>query len=222
MRPTFDQRDDQMLFRLDEVDQRYDDVLRQCFWKRDDRGWFRPYPMDAPYLERIMPYFTANAERMFAQLAYFEPIPWQHALLAFADRVRGSDIDWWLTGSCAACIRGVSLNPHDVDIMIDSRCVTAVADCFADVLIEPIVDTGGWLTKDFGVLFCHARIDIASDPAAVLDNPEPADCGPYARQHLEEVQWRGRTFLVPPLELQASVNQRRGRLDRAALIRAHL
>lgn len=106
--------------------------------------------------------------------------------------------------------------------MIDSRCVTAVTDRFADVLIEPIVDTGGWLTKDFGVLFWHARIDIASDPAAVLDNPEPADCGPYARQHLEEVQWQGRTFLVPPLELQEAVNQRRGRLDRAALIRARL
>lgn len=222
MRPNFEQCGDQMLFRLDQVDRRYDDVLRQCFWQHDDRGWYRPYPAGARYLDRIMPYFAANAERMFSQLAYFEPIPWQDALLAFADRVSGTEIDWWLTGSCAACIRGVPLDPHDVDIMIDSRCATAVADRFADVLIEPIVDTGGWLTKDFGVLFWHARIDIASDPAAVLDDPEPADCGPYARRHLEEVRWRDRTFRIPPLALQAAVNQRRGRLDRAALIRSHL
>jgi hypothetical protein len=159
---------------------------------------------------------------MFAQLAYFEPVPWQDALLAFADRAAGSGIDWWLTGSCAACIRDVALNPHDVDIMIDSRSSAAVADLFADVLMEPLVDTGGWLTKEFGVLFWHARIDIASDPSADLDDPEPADCGPYAREHLQTVRWRGRTFRVPPLALQASINRRRGRLDRVALIQARL
>lgn len=222
MRPTFELQDDQMVFRLDAVDRRYDDVLRQCFWQHDERGWFRRYPADARHLARIMPYFEANAERMFAQLGYFEPVPWPDALQAFVDRVAGTDIDWWLTGSCAACVRGIPLEPHDVDIMIDSRCVEAVADQFADVLIEPIVDTGGWLTKDFGVLFWHARIDIAGDPAAVLDDPEPADCGPYARAHLEEVNWRGRVLRVPPLALQAAVNQRRGRTDRAELIRASL
>jgi hypothetical protein len=222
VRPTFQQLNNQILFRLDDVDPRYDSVLLQCFWQRDDRGWFRPYPAEAPQLDRIMPYFAANAERMFAQLGYFEQVPWQEALLAFADRAAGSDIDWWLTGSCAACIRDIPLNPHDVDIMIDSRSVPTVTELFSDVLIEPLVDTGGWLTKDFGVLFWHARIDIASDPAVCLDDPEPADCGPYAWEHLQEIQWRGRVFRVPPLELQAAVNHRRGRLDRAALIRARL
>jgi hypothetical protein len=42
-----------------------------------------------------------------------------------------------------------------------------VADASADVTIEPVVDTGGWLTRDFGV-FWHRRIDIASDPVVVL------------------------------------------------------
>ena len=222
MRATLNDLDDRVVFRLHDVDPRYDQVLGQCFWQRDAQGWFRTYPAGAAHLDTVKPYFAANAERMFAQLGYFAPIPWQEALLAFADRVDGADVDWWLTGSCAACIRGVPLDPHDVDIMIDSRCTTAVADRFADVTIEPLVDTGGWLTKEFGVLFWHARIDIASDPAAVLDQPQPADCGPYARQHLEEVRWKGRTFRVPPLALQVSVNQRRGRTERAALIQAHL
>lgn len=219
MRVTFTDLADLVDFRLDDVDPRYDPVLEQCFWQRDDRGWHRTYPADAAHLDRVMPYFAANAERMFAQLGYFAPIPWQRALLDFADRLAGTDVDWWLTGSCAACIRGVPLNPHDVDIMIDSESTTAVVDRLADVLIEPFVDTGGWVVREFGVLFWHARIDLASDPAPILDQPEPADCGPYAAGHLEEVRWQGRTFRVPPLALQESVNRRRGRLERAALLR---
>ncbi|MDQ1289294.1 MAG: hypothetical protein QG622_2860 [Actinomycetota bacterium] len=222
MQVRFDNVNDQVIFRLLDVDPRFHDVLRQCFWATDGDSWFRPYPADARHLDRIRPYFAAQAERMFSQLGYFEPVPWERALLAFADRAAGTTIDWWLTGSCAACIRGVPLNPHDVDIIIDSGSADEVAGRFADVLIEPIVDTGGWLTKEFGVLFWHARIDIASDPVAALDDPEPSDCGPYARAHLEEVTWQGRTFRVPPLELQASINQRRGRSDRASLIQAHL
>jgi hypothetical protein len=65
------------------------------------------------------------------------------------------------------------MNPHDVDIMTDSKSIEEITDVFSDYLIEPIVDTNGWLTKDFGVIFLHARIDIASDPQEILDIPEP-------------------------------------------------
>lgn len=82
----------------------------------------------------------------------------------------------------------------------------------------PVVDTNGWLTRDFGVIFLHARIDIASDPQDILDIPEPVDCGPYARQNLETIQWNEYEIKVPPLELQLNVNKRRERTDRVKLI----
>lgn len=78
------------------------------------------------------------------------------------------------------------------------------------------------MTKDFGVLFLHARIDIASDPQACLDDPEPVDCGPYAKEHLDTVTWNGYDIKVPPLSLQLHVNKLRGRHDRARLIQDYM
>jgi hypothetical protein len=47
-----------------------------------------------------------------------------------------------------------------------------------------------------------------------LDNPEPIDCGPYAKNNLETMNWEGYTIKVPPLELQLNVIKLRGRIDR--------
>lgn len=64
---------------------------------------------------------------MFDQLGYFAPIPWDAALYEFVSKLEGADIDWWLTGSSAVCIRGIALNPHDVDVMVASADVPALA-----------------------------------------------------------------------------------------------
>jgi hypothetical protein len=106
--------------------------------------------------------------------------------------------------------------------MVDSCDVAKISDIFSDHLIEPIVDTNGWVTKDFGVIFRHARIDIASDPQESLDDPEPIDCGPYAKANLEEVNWRGFVIRVPPLQLSLNVNKQRGRTDRVEAIENYL
>jgi hypothetical protein len=39
---------------------------------------------------------------------------------------------------------------------------------------------------------------------------------------LETIHWQGYAIRVPPLDLQLAVNERRGRLERAAVIRAAL
>ncbi|MCB0031836.1 MAG: hypothetical protein KDE28_28190, partial [Anaerolineales bacterium] len=143
-------------------------------------------------------------------------------LLTFADRVAGTGVDWWLTGSCAACVRGIPLKPHDVDIMVDARNIGLLRELFQDDTIEPIVDSSGWVTKDFGVLFLGCRVDIASDPQPILDQPEPVDCGPYAKTVLETVSWRGHQLRIPPIELQLNANRRRQRVERVRLIEEYM
>lgn len=208
----------QVQFLLRDVDPLLDPIMEMCFWSRDDLGWRRPFPADARHLDKAMACLRRHGQAMFEQLAYLRPVPWKEALLAFAERANRAGLFWWLTGSCSACIRGFALNPHDVDIMFDSKDADALADLFQDQLIHPIVDTGGWLTKDFGVLFWHARIDLASDPAAMLDDPEPIDCGPFARQNLQTVMFEGLEIRVPQIELLIAANRRRGRMDRVAVL----
>lgn len=209
-------------FRITDFDPKYIPVFEMCFYQPQENAYQKTFPADLPNLEQIKSYYAAHAQEMFNQLGYFAPIPWQDALCFFLERVQSTSIRWWLTGSCAACIRGIDLNPHDVDIMVDSRDIPQIEECFADVIIEPIINTQGWLTKDFGVLFAHARIDIASDPVAALDDPEPLDCGPYAQAHLEQVNWRGFDIPVPPLSLQIAVNRKRERWERVQRMQAWL
>ncbi len=211
-----------VVYRLSDYDPVYEKAFQMCFYEQDEKGYFKTFPASYRYTQNVMQRFEAYAPVMFDQLLYRIPVPWEDALEAFCQRVQGSGLSWWLTGSCAACIRGVELHPHDVDIMIDSKQCSLVEDLFAHELIEPLRDTSAWVTKDFGVLFLEARIDIASDPSEKLDYPSPGDCGPYAMAHLEKVNWRGYEILVPPLQLQVDVNHRRGRTQRAEKIRALL
>lgn len=222
MEVTFENNENNVVFRLSNFDPKYEDVFKMCFYEKDGNSYIKSFSKHIPNLKKIMVNYKENAQEMFDQLGYFKPIPWEIALYEFVKKVDGTDIDWWLTGSCAACIRGIKLNPHDVDIMIDSQYINSISDIFVDYIVEPIIDTGGWLTKDFGVIFNHARIDIASDPQACLDDPVPIDCGPYAKEHLEIVNWKGFEIKVPPLELQLNINRKRGRIDRAKLIQEHM
>jgi hypothetical protein len=193
-----------------------------CFYEKVDDAYIKRFPASTPDLDKIMAHYEKYAEEMFLQLVYQRPIPWEKGLLDFVRRVSHSDVDWWLTGSCAVCLRGISLSPHDVDIMVDSRSVDLIRALFRDNIIEPIIDTNGWLTKDFGVLFLDCRIDIASDPQGSLDEPEPVDCGPYAKSMLESIDWNGYEVRIPPIELQLNANRRRQRIERVKLIEEYI
>jgi hypothetical protein len=132
---------------------------------------------------------------MFDQCGYFTEIPWQEGLKSFCSIIYETDIDWWLTGSCATCIRGIELKPHDIDIMVKSEYLDEVIELFSDYIIEPIIDTNGWIIKYFGVVFLHSRIDLAFDRYSIK---------------------------VPPLRLQINTNKLRGRDDRVEKINNYL
>jgi hypothetical protein len=222
MKVSFDEKDGIARYLVSDFDDKYERLLEMCFYEKTKEGYVKRYPAGSKYLDRMMSRYSEFAPLMFDQLGYFTDVPWEKGLDSFCSLLEGTGVDWWLTGSCAACIRGVPLNPHDIDVMVDSRDVPALTEILKDALIEPIADTRGWLTKDFGVVFLHCRIDIASDPSPALDCPNPADCGPYAKARLETVLWRGHAIKVPPLELQIGVNRARGRVDRVELMERFL
>lgn len=222
MKVLFEECRDKVIFRVYDFDSKYEDILKMCYYQLDSNSYIKQFPKNIKNLEKIQIHYMKHFQEMFSQLGYFSPIPWKDALLAFLEMTKGKQINWWLTGSCAACIRGIPLNPHDVDIMIDSKDIDKINEVFEDYLIEPIIETNGWLTKDFGVIFLHSRIDIASDPQECLDEPEPVDCGPFAKKNLEEITWEGYSIKIPPINLQLNVNKIRGRWERVKLIQEYM
>lgn len=213
---------DKIAFNISNYHEKYEDIFKMCYYQKKGNNYYKEFSADIKNINKIADYFKNNAQEMFDQLGYFKPIPWQKAFLAFLQIIDGHDIDWWLTGSCACCIRGIPLNPHDVDIMINSKDADKISELFSDYIIEPIINTGGWLTKDFGVIFLHARIDIASDPVEALDYPLPIDCGPYAKKYLQELEWQGFKIRVPPLQLHINANEKRGRSERVSILKKYL
>ena len=220
---SFGQDNENVIFQIDNVEAKYEPVLLgTCFYQRGGASFIKKFPKHTKDLAVIQRNYARDAELMFRQLCEVDPVPWEKALSEFLTRVAGVGINWWLAGSCAACVRGIQFKPHDIDIMIDGKDVDTINKLFIDYVVEPIIDSSGWVTKDFGVIFLHARIDIASDPQDRLDKPVPVDCGPYAKEHLEEVLWNNYRVRVPPVNLILNANKRRGRNDRVKLLEEYI
>lgn len=171
---------------------------------------------------RIGEQFCTHAETMLLQTARAVTTPWESALEAWLRRTEGQGISWWLGGSAALAVRGLAVQPRDFDIITDDAGAHRLGELLRDVQIEPVVPVQGWICRWFGRAFLQARFEWVGGVTAEADQPTVSDFGPVAGQQLEAVDWRGTTILVPPLALQLAVSERRGLVERTALIRAAL
>lgn len=222
MEISFKEDENNVLFVVSNSLPEYKNVFESSFYSLENGSYVKRFPKNIQNMDKIKANFKKYAEDMFGQMGYFKEVPWEDALLDFINKVEGTDIDWWLTGSCATCLRGIDVQPHDIDIMLSSKDIDIINDIFGDYIVEPIRSSKGWVVNYFGVLFIGARIDLAFDPEDFVDNPEPVDFGPYAIKNLEEINWKGKIVKIPPLNLQLQVNKRRGRNDRVRAIEDYM
>ncbi len=170
---------------------------------------------------RIYDRFAACIETMVLQSARLVPVPWDDALLEVLRRVEGEGLDWWLYGSAALAVRGLDVQPGDVDLNVADA--EAAGRRVADVLGAPVARFTGWVAGSAGRAFCHAIVEWLSDPRPELDDPAaPHEQGPFVVDELETVRWRGHEVRVPRLLVQLRVCEERGLTERAALIRSAL
>jgi hypothetical protein len=168
----------------------------------------RRFPGDAPYATGAVERFEEHAERMVYQAARVDTTPWRRALEEVVSRAPADG--WFLAGSAALAVRGVAVEPRDVDLVaFDDESCAQLAAALEDVLVEPLVG-GGRLGECWFRAFSHARIECVGGPHASHDKPHPSDFGPLAIARLATVRWRGWDVRVPPLELQLASRQRRG------------
>lgn len=182
-------------------------------------GLARAYPSNTPRLDELYQQFSRAAEAMILQRAGVQPVPWKEALQALLQRMEGQNISWWLAGSCALAARGLDIAPGDLDLVTDESGSQRLAEILSDVLVGPVEDASGWISRWFGRAFLHARIEWIGGPIAAADAHGVTEFGPAAASSLETIRWRNYTLHVPPLEIQLQVNERRGMIDRVERIK---
>lgn len=172
--------------------------------------------VDADVFER----FRSALPPMLRQAARLEQAPWRAALREAARILATHRVDWWLAGSAALAVRGVPVEPRDIDLVVAEDDARRVAAAFAEALVEPPGEPTGWIARFFGRAWLGARVEWVAGVAPWVDEPEPADFGAAAAARLETIRWEGRELRVPPLELQRAVSIRRGLHERVTAIDA--
>jgi len=198
------------------------DAARGLYFAETPDGWAKTWPADTVGLDSIYLNFERLAPDMIFQTAHTQPVPWDKALDAFLRIVGNEPIDWWLAGSTALSIRGMSIEPRDLDIITDGRGAARLGELLADHLVEPVLCHDGWIARWWGRAFLHARIEWVGDVLPEVDDGNPTDFGPYAAASLEAITWQGHTLRLPPLDLQLAVTRRRGLTERVGIIERFL
>ena len=182
--------------------------------RRSATRWFPP----SPGLDRYFQRFAASIERMVLQKAGRCAVPWDAALLELLRRVEGTRLRWWLYGSGALAVRGLAVQPRDIDLRVDDAALAG--DVCDDLLVTPVERLDGWVAKHAGRAFCHAVLEWLAEPDPELDDPgAPSEQGVFVEPDLEALAWRGHVIRVPPLAAQLRSCEQRGLAERAALIR---
>lgn len=213
--------EDAIVFIAEDIPPQYQDALQSLAFVKTEDGMVRFFPKDTPHLTRAFVRYERSLEAMLQQAAHEIPVPWEAALEGLLQRIRPLATDWWVTGSLAYALRGLPIEPGDLDFVIEGDGAWQWNEALVEFLIEPTYETS-WFCKYWGRAFHHARIewvgaiDPASDFAYVQDFYLPV------RDHLETVTWRGYPVRIPPLEPMLKLEEMRGRLDRVNLVRKAL
>lgn len=174
------------------------DRLIKMGWQPEGAGVFRRRLSNSGDVARIFANFDAHIEEMILQSAGLRPVRWQEALAEFVDRVAGPFADrglrWWLYGSGALAVRGLDVEPGDLDLAVDDPWLAG--ELLADRLVEPVTRMQGWVADSGGRAFCGAIVEWLSGAHPTGAVP-PHEQEPAAASHLELVSWRGRSVPVP-------------------------
>jgi hypothetical protein len=206
---------DEALFVLLDLDDDERAAARDLFFaENEDGGFVKRFAADGA--AACYPRFARCAQELLDQTARRRPARWEEALATLLDRAAG--VDWWLGGSAALAVRGLAVAPRDLDLVTSAAGAEELARRLADLLVEPLTVSEGWIATHFARAFAGARIEWAGAVSAAADDGGVTDFGPTAAVRLETVAWRGHALRVPPLELQLEVARRRGLHDRVAEI----
>jgi hypothetical protein len=160
----------------------YQDRLVKMGWQPSCGGLFTRRLDDAGDVDAIFQRFSRYIELIVRQSARLEPIDWERGLAEFADRVTKGGVSWWLYGSGALAVRGLDVQPGDLDLHVDDAAT--VGQLMVGLLVEPVTQLRGWVADAGGRAYAGVVIEWLAGAHPTSFEP-PYEQEEAAAQHLD-------------------------------------
>ena len=135
-------------------------------------------------------------------------------------RLKGSDVNWALTGSVSFALQGVLVEVHDIDVQTDAAGAYEIERRFSDCLVESVsYPSDDRIRSHFGALIIDGiRVEICGAIQKRLPDGTWEDPVDPAR-HKCSVQVEGTSLPVLALEYECVAYRILGRMEEAELLR---
>lgn len=139
------------------------------------------------------------------------------------DDLKDRDVNWVVVGSLGLALRGISLEPYDIDIMTDRRGAYEMQRIFSKFVTKPIaLRTSEKIQSHFGSLEIDGvKVEIMGDfqirlPDGTWESPVNLEV------FKETASVEGMQVPVLSLEFEYRANLKLGRTDKAEMIRKRI
>ena len=150
---------DKFIYCVENAENEYIENIEHAWFKKDGVKYIKEYSNNIDNKDLIKNNFQKLGESMFRNEGN-----WEKSLEIFAEKCFSKNIEWNVIGSVSEAIIGVKIIPHDIDIVVNENDFYETRDLFLEYLIEPFVDTNGWLIKYFGRICINGiMFDIVAD-----------------------------------------------------------
>jgi hypothetical protein len=212
--------DTEFVFCAEGASEKQEEILKDAWWKKSGDWFLKIYPI----VDTVHGAWYNNTEekealkRNFARLGpsmFDGTFDWKSNLMYLAEKFKETGIEWYVIGSISEAVRGVKIQPGDMDIIVHTKDFFKVKTLSPENVIEPFVDNHGtWLVRYFGRLCVDgAIIDIAADDKMNLENDG---------HRYEKVMFEGHELWIEPLQDRYQVEIERKREDRIKAIEAYI
>ncbi len=188
-----------------------EEAILHAAWQKNENSFSLSLwqPTETKEKELISKNFAQHGESMFNSLVL--GFNWQKPLDIIAQKFNENEIEWYVVGSVSDVVRGIKIQPHDIDIVVHTKdfqkakniCYTS----FTNTIISPFVDNTVPLPlRYFGRLFLGgALVEIASDESWNMENRHP---------NYEKYTWNNHVVYLESLSLRYQIEVARDRKER--------
>ena len=138
------------------------------------------------------------------------------------ERLKGSDVNWAVTGSLGFALQGVPVEPHDIDIQTDKEGAYEIERLFYEFVIESVkFKESEKIRSHFGALIIDGiKIEIMGDIQKKLNDEwePPVNIDRYKCF----VEIEGMKIPVLDLEYEYKAYLKLGRVEKAKMLKKFL